>query len=97
MTLRFEWDRRKADVNARKHGVTFEQAQTAFFDEHGLIISDPEHSAAEERFILLGATTASKLVVVCHCYRDDEDVIRLISARKATRAERANYRARSDA
>ena len=93
--LRFEWDRRKSDLNARKHGVTFEDAQTAFLDEAGLLIADPDHSADEERFILLGTTATAKLVVVCHCYRTRDDIIRLISARRATRKERATYRARS--
>ena len=93
--LRFEWDARKAELNARKHGVTFDEAQTAFIDDDGLVIADPDHSEDEDRFILLGATTDLKLVVVCHCYREDDDIIRLISARHATRKERATYRAGS--
>lgn len=93
--MRFEWDPHKADLNAKKHRVTFEEAQTAFFDEDGLLIADPDHSEDEERFILLGATAAAKLVVICHCCRGEDDAIRLISARRATRKERATYRLRS--
>ena len=89
--LRFTWDPRKAASNARKHGVTFEEAQTAFTDEHGLLLDDPEHSRVEERFILLGLSAALHLLVVVHCYRTPEDTIRLISARKATRVERRAY------
>ena len=94
-SLRFEWDPRKAQQNARKHGVTFEDAQSAFFDEDGLVMADPDHSQAEERFVLLGATARAKLVVVCHCHRGPDDVIRLISARRANRREHATYRTRS--
>ncbi|MBI1945078.1 MAG: BrnT family toxin [Deltaproteobacteria bacterium] len=93
--LRFEWDARKANANLRKHGVAFEEAQTAFFDDNALVMADPAHSTVEDRFVLLGATAASKLVVVCHCYRGSNDVIRLISARCANRQEIATYRERS--
>lgn len=93
--LRFEWDRRKADANLRKHGVAFDEAQTAFFDDNALVMADPDHSAVEDRFVLLGATTASKLVVVCQCYRGSDELIRLISARRANRREIATYRERS--
>ncbi len=89
--LRFTWDPRKAAMNARKHGVTFEEAQTAFVDEHGLLLDDPEYSGSDERFILLGLSAALHLLVVVHCYRTPEESIRLISARKATRAERRAY------
>lgn len=93
--MHFEWDPRKAALNEKKHGVTFEEAQTAFLDEDGLLIADPDHSEDEDRFILLGATATAKLVVVCHCSRANNGVIRLFSARRATRKERATYRARS--
>jgi uncharacterized DUF497 family protein len=92
--LHFEWDPAKAGANQRKHGVTFEEALTAFSDEHGLLLADPDHSTAEDRFILLGLSGALRLLVVVHCYREDPDTIRLISARKATRAERRHYDAR---
>ena len=91
--LRFTWDPRKAATNARKHGVTFEEAQTAFADEHGLLLDDPEHSGTEERFILLGLSAALHLLVVVHCYQTPGDTIRLVSARKATRVERRAYTA----
>lgn len=90
-SLRFEWDERKNRLNRRRHGVTFEEAKTAFADENGLLIDDPEHSAAEERFILLGLSADPRLLVVCHCYRHDGDVIRVISARRANRKERGIY------
>ncbi len=92
--LRFEWDPRKAAANLRKHGISFTEAETAFADEHGLLLDDPEHSAAEDRFVLLGMSGARRLVVVIHAYRESEAVIRIISARKADRSERAYYEER---
>jgi len=89
--LAFEWDPRKNAANQRKHGVSFEEATTVFSDEQALLIDDPEHSADEERFILLGMSAALRALVVCHCYREGEDVIRIFSARKATRKERSVY------
>jgi uncharacterized protein len=89
--IRFEWDAAKATVNLRKHGVSFAEAETAFLDDRALIVDDPDHSAAEARFILLGTSAALRTLVVVHCYRDAEAVIRLISARKTTRSERAQY------
>ena len=89
--LRFEWDRKKSASNARKHGVSFEEAQTAFSDDHALLIADPDHSEDEARFVLLGLSSSLRMLVVCHCYRLSGDVIRIISARKATRAERREY------
>ncbi len=93
-SLRFEWDERKNASNVKKHGVSFEEAQTAFSDDQGLVIEDPDHSASEDRFVLLGMSSTLRLLVVCHCVRDDGDVIRLISARKAGVAERRAYSAR---
>jgi len=90
-TLRFEWDERKNKTNRRKHGVSFEEAQTTFADEHGLLIDDPEHSDAEDRFVLLGMSSALRVLIVCHCYRSGGDVIRIISARRADRQEQADY------
>jgi uncharacterized protein len=89
--LRFEWDPRKNAANRRKHGVSFEEARTVFSDEHGLLIDDPDHSEAEERFILLGMSASARTLIVCHCYRSSGDVIRIISARRATAAERRSY------
>jgi len=89
--LRFEWDPAKAASNRRKHGVTFEEAQTAFTDERALLLDDPDHSVAEERFILLGLSAAVRVLVVVHCYRVRDDVIGIISARRATRHERQRY------
>ena len=89
--LRFEWDPVKDRANRRKHGVPFEEARTAFADEHGRLIHDPDHSDDEDRFVLLGFSSSMRLVVVCHCYRSSNDIIRIISARKATRRERAIY------
>jgi uncharacterized DUF497 family protein len=91
---RFEWDERKNKSNQRKHRVSFEEAQTAFSDEHGLLIDDPDHSDDEDRFVLLGMSSALRVLVVCHCYRADGDVIRIISARRADRHEQADYRER---
>jgi len=89
--LRFEWDPAKATSNLRKHGVSFQDAQTVFADEQGLLLDDPDHSAAEERFILLGLSAATGVLVVVHCYQRHRDVIRLISARQASRRERERY------
>jgi uncharacterized DUF497 family protein len=88
--LRFEWDESKSLSNLRKHGVSFKEAQTVFADELGLLIHDPDHSDQEDRFVLLGLSSILRTLVVCHCYRDD-DLIRIISARKADRHERALY------
>jgi hypothetical protein len=89
--LRFEWDDRKNAQNRRKHGISFEEAQTVFFDEQALLIGDPDHSEQEERFILLGLSSALRTLVVCHCYRREGGVIRLISARRADPQEREEY------
>ena len=89
--LRFEWDERKDRSNRRKHGVSFEEAETVFSDEHALLLADAGHSESEDRFVLLGLSSALHTLVVCHCYREQDDVIRLISARKANRSERTEY------
>jgi len=88
--LRFEWDEGKSLVNQRKHGISFEQAESVFCDERGLLMVDPTHSGDEDRFILLGLSVELHMLVVCHCYRGG-DIIRIISARRATRRERATY------
>ncbi len=88
--LRFEWDDRKDEENRRKHGISFEEARTVFFDEHALLITDPDHSDDEDRFVLLGLSAALRALVVCYCCRED-DVIRIVSARRANRTEREAY------
>jgi uncharacterized DUF497 family protein len=92
MAIRFEWDSRKASANLRKHGVSFEEAKSVFFDEQARLIDDPDHSEDEDRFVLLGLSQSLRLLLVCHCYRADGEVIRIISARKATRSEARFYR-----
>ena len=89
--LRFEWDERKNVQNQRKHGVSFEEAETVFLDDQALLMDDPDHSSREDRFILLGLSAAVRMLVVCHCYRASGNIIRLISARKATATERKGY------
>lgn len=92
MTIpRIEWDADKALGNMRKHGVSFEEAQTVFEDEEALLIPDPEHSVREERFVLLGLSSALRVLVVVHCERERGNVIRVISARKADAQERRLY------
>ena len=90
--MRFEWDPAKASANIKKHRVSFEEAQTVFYDDFAVQFFDDEHSADEERFIMLGMSSGARLLVVCHCERADGEVIRIISARKATRNEAKFYR-----
>ena len=90
--LRFEWNRAKATANFRKHGVRFEEARSVFADERAQLIADPDHSEDEDRFVLLGFSAQLRLLVVCHCHRSPDNVIRIISARKASAAESRNYR-----
>jgi uncharacterized protein len=90
--MRFEWDPAKATTNARRHKVTFEVAKTVFYDEFAVQFFDEEHSSAEDRFLLLGMSSDARLLLVCHCEREDGDVIRIISARKATEREAKFYR-----
>ena len=89
MSLQFTWDARKAAANLRKHGVGFPEAATAFADPHSLTIADPDHSVGEERFVLIGQSDPHRLVVVAHVERGD--LIRIISARLASRRERNTY------
>jgi hypothetical protein len=93
--LRIEWDAAKARANLHEHGISFEEAETAFADDFALVLADPDHSSAEEeRLLLIGLSAALRVLVVVHCERDGGEVIRLISARRATRSERAQYDAR---
>lgn len=89
--IRFLRDDRKSLANRRKHGVSFEEAQSAFFDPQAREMADPERSGDEERFLLLGMSRKLRLLVVCHCYREAEEVIRIISARRATKRETTQY------
>ena len=89
--LHFEWDEAKAKANLKKHGIGFEEAKSVFLDDHARLIPDPDHSIDEERFVLLGYSSSLKLLVVCHCYRGGDRIIRIISARKATRQEAQIY------
>lgn len=88
------WDPRKEQSNRRKHGIGFAEAQTVFYDDLALVLADDAHSGHEERFVLLGMSVLLHLLVVCHCYRDAGGIIRIISARKATRSERKQYEER---
>lgn len=90
-TIKFEWDENKNRTNQNKHGISFTEAQTVFYDDEALVIDDPQHSEEEERFIILGLSNKANLLVVCHCYRASETVIRIISARKATKKESQYY------
>jgi uncharacterized DUF497 family protein len=92
--LGFEWDSRKAAANLRKHGVSFEEARSVFLDEDALLRPDGDHSDDEDRFVLPGLSDRLRDVVVCHCYRQDDQVIRMISARKANGVERRQYEER---
>jgi uncharacterized protein len=89
--FRFEWDPKKAKLNAKKHGVAFAEAQTVFYDEQAQVFDDPDHSDEEKRFVILGMSVRLRALIVCHCFRESESVIRLISARKADRSEEEEY------
>lgn len=83
----FEWDETKNKVNVQKHGISFEEAESVFFDEFALLIADPDHSENEDRFVLLGLSAKLRLLLVCHCFEVDDGLIRVISCRKANRKE----------
>ena len=89
--MRIIWDENKNLDNIRKHNISFEEAQTVFYDPNGILISDPDHSVEEDRFIILGLSKMLHLLVVCHCYREGEETIRIITARKATKNEVKYY------
>lgn len=89
--IRFEWDPIKAKLNIAKHGITFEEASTVFNDEFGILFDDPDHSEDEDRSILLGFSANAKMLIVCHCIRGEDNIIRIISARKATKTEELTY------
>ncbi len=87
----FEWDERKNRENQRKHKVSFEEAQTVFLDENAIRYFDPDHSQDGDRFLMLGMSFRLRVLVVCHCCRQDDSVIRIISARKADKREQSDY------
>jgi uncharacterized DUF497 family protein len=87
----FDWDENKNRINLEKHGITFEEASTVSFDDRAILFDDPEHSIDEDRFLLLGMSETAKVCIVCHCYRESDTVIRIISARQATRKEEERY------
>jgi hypothetical protein len=89
--LKFEWDKRKEKTNIKKHGVSFEEARTAFYDEQSILFYDPDNSDEEDRFLLLGTSYKLNTLVVCHCFREEETVIRIIQARKADKDEIKAY------
>lgn len=89
--LKFSWDARKAAANLKGHGISFEEAKTIFSDEYARLIPDPDHSYEEDRYILLGYSLCLRILVVVHCYRGDQETIRIISARKATKHEQLQY------
>jgi uncharacterized DUF497 family protein len=89
--IRFEWNSAKAAANIKKHGISFEEARSVFYDEFAVQFFDDDHSSDEERFLLLGMSTGARLLLVCHCERDAGDVIRIVSARNATKRESACY------
>lgn len=90
-SIKFEWDENKNRINQQKHRISFEEAKTVFYDVDAIVIDDPEHSKGEDRFIILGLSQKANLLVVCHCYRASDTVIRIISARKATSTETKQY------
>ena len=89
--IKFEWDENKNQINQSKHGIDFDEAKTVFYDDDAIVFDDPEHSAEEERFLILGITKHENLCIVSHCYRDGDNIIRIISARKATKNETKTY------
>ena len=91
MLERFDWDPVKNMANINKHGISFDEAATVFGDSEALYKPDTEHSNSEDRFIIIGFSENSRLLMVCHCYRESETVVRIISARKATKSEHAEY------
>ncbi|MBI4745628.1 MAG: BrnT family toxin [Deltaproteobacteria bacterium] len=92
--LEFSWDTEKDKANLKKHGISFKEAQTVFHDENARLIDDPDHSEEKEPFILLVLSSTLRILTVCHCYRSEDTVIRIISARKATKKERKHYEER---
>ena len=89
--IHFEWDELKNRINIRKHGVSFEEASSVFYDTNAILFDDPSHSAKESRFLILGISRKAHICIVSHCYRGEDEIIRIISARKATKKEAGIY------
>ena len=89
--IKFEWDNNKNEINKKKHGLSFEEAKEVFGDENAILFDDPDHSLDEDRFLIIGSVKSSKICIVSHCYRDNDNIIRLISARQATKNEKRFY------
>jgi hypothetical protein len=85
------WDFKEKSANIKKHGISFEEAKSVFYDDNARLIHDPDHSDEEERFLLLGLSERLNILIVCHCYREENEIIRIISARKATKNEKKQY------
>lgn len=90
-TLNFEWDENKNQINKKKHGLSFETAREVFYDEYAILFDDPDHSIDEDRFLIIGQIRSEQICIVSHCYRDNENRIRIISARRATKNEQKAY------
>ena len=90
-TIQFEWDSEKNEINKKKHGISFEAAIEVFLDDNAILFDDPDHSYGEERFLIIGSLKNTKICIVSHCYRDNDNRIRIISARHATRNEQNVY------
>ena len=89
--IKFEWDETKNQTNIKKHGISFEEASMVFYDDNAIVFDDPDHSIEEERFLIIGTLENSKVSIVSHCYRESNEIIRIISARLATKNERNTY------
>jgi len=89
--LHFEWDQNKNEQNQKKHGISFQEARTVFFDENAVEFFDEDHSDWEDRFLLLGLSARFRILMICRCFREEDSIIRIISARKATRNEQKFY------
>lgn len=90
--ITFQWDRQKNKINQQKHGISFEEAESVFFDDYAVQFWDEDHSQEEERFLLLGISSKMRILLVVHCFREEDSIIRIISARKATKNENKEYR-----
>jgi len=90
--INFEKKKKKNQINKVKHGIDFEEAVTVFYDDNAIMFDDPEHSMEEDRFLILGISKHENLCIVSHCYRDNDNIIRIISARKATKNETKTYK-----
>ena len=90
--ITFQWDEQKNKINQQKHGISFEEAESVFFDDYAIQFWDEDHSQEEERFLLLGISSKMRILIVVHCFREEDSIIRIISARKATKNENQEYR-----